>query len=35
MEEIATIKEFEKRYRDEWVLVEVLEEDELSNPVRG
>ena len=27
-----TIKDLEKEYRDEWVLVEILEEDELGQP---
>jgi len=27
-----TIKDLEKEYRDEWVLVEVLKEDELGQP---
>ena len=27
MDEIATIEEFENKYQDEWILVEVLEED--------
>ena len=35
MGEIATIEEFESRYNDEWVLVEVLEEDELNRPKKG
>ena len=35
MSEIATIKEFEKKYQDEWVLVEVLEEDEIGRTTKG
>ncbi len=35
MVRIATIKELEEQYPDEWLLVEVLEEDTLSNPVKG
>jgi hypothetical protein len=33
--EIATIKELEKKYNDEWVLIEVLEEDSFGNPTKG
>ncbi|MFQ6052407.1 MAG: hypothetical protein ACE5K4_12055 [Candidatus Hydrothermarchaeota archaeon] len=29
---MARIEEIKKKYRGEWVLVEVLEEDELGNP---
>ena len=32
METIEAIKE---RYKDEWVLVEVLETDELNTPIKG
>ena len=35
MDEIATITEFEKKYHDEWVLVEVLEEDEIGRTTKG
>jgi len=28
------IEEVKKKYKNEWVLVEVLEEDELGNPTR-
>ena len=28
------IEELEKQYKDEWVLVEVLEEDELNKPIK-
>jgi hypothetical protein len=33
--EVATLEEFEKRYKDEWILIEVLEEDKLNNPRKG
>ena len=29
-----TIKEIKEKYKDEWVLVEVLEEDELNRPIK-
>lgn len=35
MPEIAKIKEFEKKYPDEWMLVEVLEKDNKTNPTKG
>lgn len=35
MSEVATIKEFEKKYHDEWVLVEVVEEDEVGRTTKG
>jgi len=28
------IEEIKKQYKDEWVLVEVLEEDELNSPIK-
>lgn len=34
MAKIAAIKELEEQYPDEWLLVEVLEEDKLSNPTK-
>jgi hypothetical protein len=30
----TTIEELKDQYRNEWVLVEVLEEDELQRPIR-
>jgi len=27
------IEEVKKKYKDEWVLVEILKEDELGNPI--
>jgi len=27
------IEELKKKYKDEWVLVEILKEDELGNPI--
>ena len=30
---MAKIEEIKKKYKDEWVLVEVLEEDELGQPI--
>ena len=35
MEEIFTMKEIEDKYRDEWVMIEVIEEDELENPTKA
>ena len=35
MEEIATIEEIERKYRDEWVIVEVLEENDHEEPTKG
>ena len=35
MSEISTVKELEKKYRNEWVLVEVLEENEYGEPTKG
>ena len=35
MGEISTVKEFEKKYHDEWLLIEVLEENECEEPVKG
>ena len=35
MEETATIEEIEKKYKDEWVLIEVLEENEFEEPTKG
>lgn len=32
--EEVTIEELKDQYRNEWVLVEVLEEDELQRPIR-
>ena len=32
-DERMKIEEIEKRYKDEWVLVEVLAEDELGQPI--
>ena len=28
------IEEVKKKYKDEWVLVEILKEDELGNPIK-
>jgi len=30
-----TIPEIEKKYKDEWLLFEVEEEDKICNPIRG
>lgn len=30
--EVMTIQEIKSRFKDEWVLVEILEEDELQRP---
>lgn len=30
-----TIPEIEKKYKDEWLLFEVKEEDKICNPIRG
>ena len=30
---MVKVEEIKKRYRDEWVLVEVIEEDELGQPI--
>lgn len=35
MEEIATMEEIEEKFKDEWVMIEVLEEDEYENPTKG
>jgi hypothetical protein len=35
MEEIATMEEIEEKFKDEWVLIEVLEEDEFEAPTKG
>ena len=35
MEETATIEEIEKQYKDEWVMIEVLEENEFEEPTKG
>jgi len=35
MDEIANIEEFEKKYHDEWLVIEVLEENELGEPIKG
>ena len=35
MSEIVPIKELEKRYQDEWILVEVVEENEFQEPIKG
>ena len=35
MEEIATIEEFETKYPDEWLLMEVLGENDLGEPTKG
>lgn len=32
---MESIDEIKRKYKDEWVLVEVLEEDELNQPTRG
>ena len=32
--EEITIEEIKEKYRDQWVLVEILEEDELQRPVK-
>ena len=35
MEETATIEEIERKYKDEWVIIEVLEENEFEEPTKG
>ncbi len=35
VQEALTLQEIHERFRDEWVLVRVLEEDELGQPLRG
>ena len=35
MNEIASIEEFENKYQDEWILVEVIEKDDLNQPKKG
>ena len=35
MADIVTIEEEAKRYKDEWLLFEVTESDELEQPVKG
>jgi hypothetical protein len=35
MEETATIEEIQEKYKDEWVIIEVLEENEFEEPTRG
>lgn len=35
VQEALTLDEIQRQFRDEWVLMEVLEEDELGQPVRG
>jgi len=35
MKEIINIPETEKRYKDEWLLFEVIETDRLNQPIRG
>ena len=30
---MVNVEKIKKRYRDEWVLVEVIEEDELGQPI--
>lgn len=35
MEEIATMEEIEEKFKDEWVMIEVLEEDEYEKPTKG
>ena len=35
MSEIATINDFEKNYPNEWIIFEVLEENELKEPTKG
>ncbi len=35
MDETASIEEIKKKYHEEWVLVEVLEEDELDHVTKG
>ncbi len=32
---MESIDEIKKKFKDEWVLVEVLEEDELNQPTKG
>ncbi len=35
VQEALTIEEIQRRFPDEWVLIEVLEEDDLGRPLRG
>ena len=35
MDEIAEITELEKQYREEWLLIEVLETDAVDRPIKG
>lgn len=35
MEEVAKVEELEKKYNDEWILIEVLEQNELGEPTKG
>ena len=35
MNEIATIEQIKKEFDDEWVLVEVIEENELGETIKG
>ncbi len=33
--DVPTLEEIKKKYKDEWILVEVLETDELNRPTKG
>ena len=35
MTEVVSIKDLEKRYQDEWIMVEVVEENEFQEPTKG
>jgi len=35
MHEIITINELEKKYPNEWILIEVIEENEYGEPIKG
>ena len=35
MKEIDSIPDIEKQYKDEWLLFEVYEENELGQPIKG
>ena len=35
MKEITTIEQIKSKYNDEWVLVEVIEENELGETIKG
>ncbi len=35
MEEIADVDVLEKKYHDEWILIEVIEQNEFGAPTKG